>query len=143
MVLSQWQHDMGTIRRTAKLEPAIRHALATERTIDITTTGRRSGLPRRIETWFYRVDDQIYLTGSPGRRDWYANLVQNPEFTFHLKQSVVADLPATASPITDPGEREAVFRRILSDLGGERDLDAWLAGSPLMAVSLGNPDERA
>lgn len=116
------------------MNPNVSRALAKDRTIDITTTGRRSGLPRRIETWIYRMDDEIYLTGSPGRRDWYANLVQSPGFTFHLKQSVVADLPAIAAPITDPAEREAIFRRILRDLGGGRDLDAWLAGSPLMRV---------
>lgn len=130
------------MRKDSDVDPAESQALQSDRIIDITTTGRRSGLPRRIETWFYRVDGQIYLTGSPGRRDWYANLVQNPEFTFHLKQSAVADLPATAAPITDPEEREAIFRRILSDLGGGRDLDAWLAGSPLMAVSFGESQAR-
>src|SRR5919112_6117737 len=106
----------------------VRHALANERTIDITTIGRSTGLPRRIETWFYRVDDQLYLTGAPGRRDWYANLLANPEFTFHLKQSVAADLPARATPITDPEERRAIFARIFSDLGGTQDLEAWLEG---------------
>jgi deazaflavin-dependent oxidoreductase (nitroreductase family) len=113
----------------------VRDALAKDRTIDITTIGRNSGLPRRIETWFYRVDDQIYLTGSPGRRDWYANLLANPDFTFHLKQSVAADLAARATPITDPDERRAIFKRILSDLGGTENLEAWLEGSPLMVVS--------
>jgi hypothetical protein len=117
----------------------VRQALANDRTIDITTTGRSSGLPRRIETWFYWVDDEIYLTGSPGRRDWYANLLTNPDFTFHLKQSVVADLPARATPLTDPEERRAVFERILSDLGGAQDLEAWLAGSPLVSVSFNDP----
>jgi deazaflavin-dependent oxidoreductase (nitroreductase family) len=116
------------------MDERVRQALATDRTIDITTTGRSSGLPRRIETWFYRVDDQIYLTGSPGRRDWYANLLANPDFTFHLKQRVAADLAARATPITDPEERRAIFARILSDLGGSQDLEAWLEGSPLMAV---------
>jgi deazaflavin-dependent oxidoreductase (nitroreductase family) len=116
------------------MDERVRQALASDRTIDITTTGRSSGLPRRIETWFYRVDDQVYLTGSPGRRDWYANLLANPDFTFHLKQSVAADLPARAAPITDPEERRAIFERILSDLGGSQDLEAWLAGSPLAAV---------
>jgi deazaflavin-dependent oxidoreductase (nitroreductase family) len=116
------------------MDERVRQALANDRTIDITTTGRSSGLPRRIETWFYRVDDQMYLTGSPGRRDWYANLLANPNFTFHLKQSVAADLPARATPITDPEERCAIFERILSDLGGTQDLTAWLAGSPLMVV---------
>ena len=108
----------------------VRDALARDRTIDITTIGRNSGLPRRIETWFYRVDDQIYLTGSPGRRDWYANLLANPGFT-----SVAADLPARATPITDPDERRATFERILSDLSGTEDPGAWLEGSPLMVVA--------
>jgi deazaflavin-dependent oxidoreductase (nitroreductase family) len=116
------------------MDERVRDALANDRTIDITTIGRASGLPRRIETWFFRVDDQIYLTGSPGRRDWYANLLANPGFTFHLKQSVAADLPARATPITDPEERRAIFERILSDLDGIHNLGAWLAGSPLMVV---------
>ena len=116
------------------MDERVRQALATDRTIDITTTGRSSGLPRRIETWFHRVDDQIYLTGSPGRRDWYANLLTNPDFTFHLKQSVSADLPARATPITDREERRAIFARILANLDGSQNLEAWLEGSPLMVV---------
>ncbi len=118
------------------MDETIRQALAKDRTIDITTNGRSSGLPRRIETWFYRVDDQIYLTGSPGRRDWYANLLTNPDFTFHLKQSASADLPARAATITNPDIRRAIFSRILGDLGGARDLEAWMAGSPLMAITI-------
>jgi F420H(2)-dependent quinone reductase len=117
------------------MDERVRNALANDRTIDITTIGRNSGIPRRIETWFYGVDDQIYLTGSPGRRDWYANLLANPGFTFHLKQSVVADLPAHATPITDREQKRAIFTRILSDLGGSENLEAWLEGSPLMSVS--------
>jgi hypothetical protein len=118
------------------VDTEISRALQTDRTIDITTIGRSSGLPRRIETWFYRVGDAYYLTGSPGRRDWYANLLANPWFTFHLKQSVVADLPARAIPITDPNERRGVFTAILRDLGQPESLEAWLAGSPLAAISL-------
>ena len=116
------------------MDERVHQALAIDRTIDITTTGRSSGLPCRIETWFYRVDDQIYMTGSPGRRDWYANLLANPDFTFHLKQSVGAELPARAIPITDPEKRRTIFERILSDLDATEDLEAWLAGSPLMVV---------
>jgi hypothetical protein len=125
------------------MDERVRRALASDRTIDITRTGRSSGLPRRIETWFYRVGDRIYLTGSPGRRGWYANLLANPDFTFHLKQSVAADLPARATPITDPAQRRAIFDRILSDLGGTQDLEAWLAGSPLVAVGFIGRDEES
>ena len=51
-----------------------------QRTIDITTTGRRTGEPRRIETVFRRVDDVIYLTGIPASRPraWLLNLAANP-----------------------------------------------------------------
>src|SRR5579884_196878 len=114
------------------LDERIRQALERDQTIDITTIGRRSGQPRRIEMWFHNVDGDVYLTGTPGQRDWYANLVAHPSFTFHLKQSVVADLAAQATPVTDPTERRAILDHILHKLGHSNDLAAWLAGSPLV-----------
>lgn len=116
-------------------------ALAQDRVIDITTTGRRSGEPRRIEIWYHRVDGRYYITGTPGRpRDWYANLVAHPEFTFHLKESATADLPATARPITDPAEREKVFTgllALLSDFTSKpgQEYEVWVADSPLVEVT--------
>jgi deazaflavin-dependent oxidoreductase (nitroreductase family) len=131
----------------------IRQALAIDasstledRTIDITTTGRRSGQPRRIEIVFYRLGDDIYLSGipAPKTRDWLANLAAQPRFTFHLKNGVVADLPATAEVITDPAER----RRVLAVFAGEFNrrrgpdspwpeavLDEWAERSPLAKVT--------
>lgn len=38
-----------------------------DRTIDIIKIGRRPGEPRRIEIVFYRLGDDIYLSGIPGR----------------------------------------------------------------------------
>ncbi len=109
-----------------------------ERTVDITTIGRRSGEPRRIETWFYRVDGTVYLSGMPGRRGWAANLEAEPAFTFHLKNGVEADLPAHATEVVDEAERRRIMAELLDDLSGvsdrPRDLDAWVAGSPLFAV---------
>ena len=117
------------------MDDAIRRALASDRTIDITTIGRRSGEPRRIEIWFYRYDGRIFLSGSPGRRDWYANLVAHPEFTFHLKGTVQADLSARARPITDEAERREVVAGILDELGRESgNLEDWVARSPLAEV---------
>ena len=104
-------------------------ALARDRTIDITTIGAKSGRPRRIEIWAWVTNSTVYLTGTPGRRDWYANLAANPEFTFHLKRGVQADLPARAQPIGDPAERRAVFERLRP-----RQVDAWTARSPLVRV---------
>ena len=122
-----------------------------DRTIDITTTGRRSGQPRRIEIVFYRFDDEIYLSGIPGpkTRGWLANLAAHPSFTFHLKHGVVADLPATATGIADPAER----RRVLADFveqfnqrngpdspWPEAVLDEWVERSPLAKVTFADVD---
>jgi deazaflavin-dependent oxidoreductase (nitroreductase family) len=126
------------------VEEAVRQALAHDRTVDITTIGRRSGVPRRIEIWFYRAAGRFYLSGSPGKRDWYANLEANPALTFHLKRSVVADLPATARLVTDEDERRRVFTEIVGDLNQpgnpaglsrQVDLEAWMAGSPLVEIT--------
>ncbi len=114
----------------------IRRALVADRTIDITTTGARSGVPRRIETWRYRVGDRIFLSGRPGRRSWYANLLAHPEFTYHLKGSAQADLAARAHPVTDPERRRAVLSELLAGLGRPGDLERWLADSPLVEVEL-------
>jgi deazaflavin-dependent oxidoreductase (nitroreductase family) len=125
-------------------------ALATDRVIDITTIGRQSGEPRRIEIWFHRLDGKYYITGTPGRpRSWYANLLAHPSFTFHLKQSAAADLLATARPVTDTAEREKVLAGIqerekvlagilapLSEMTNApgQEPAAWVAGSPLVEV---------
>jgi deazaflavin-dependent oxidoreductase (nitroreductase family) len=117
------------------MDERIARALENDRTIDITTTGRNSGLPRRIEIWRYRYDGRTFLSGSPGTRDWFANLLANPEFRFHLKGSAEADLPAVARPITDEAERREVIRGILEDLGrGTGSVEEWVAGSPLVEV---------
>jgi deazaflavin-dependent oxidoreductase (nitroreductase family) len=116
-------------------------ALAQDRVIDITTVGRKTGKPRRIEIWFHRVDGRYYITGTPGHpRDWYANLVANPGFTFHLKESATADLPATARPVTDPVEREKVLTGLLVPLADftrtpGQESEVWVAKSPLVEVT--------
>jgi deazaflavin-dependent oxidoreductase (nitroreductase family) len=122
------------------MDDRIRNALETDRVIDITTSGRQSGEPRRIEIWFHIVGGRIYITGSPGTRDWYANLLADPAFTFHLKGSTQADLPARARPITDGAERQQVLRGIVEGLGRDADLDAWLEGAPLVEVTFDGAD---
>ncbi|HEY3192708.1 MAG TPA: nitroreductase/quinone reductase family protein [Solirubrobacterales bacterium] len=117
------------------MDERVQRALQNDRTIDITTMGRRSGQPRRIEIWMYRYDGRVFLSGGPGRRNWYANLLANPDFTFHLKGSVHADLPAIARPITGEAERREVIGGILEELGrGTGNLDEWVARSPLAEV---------
>src|SRR5262245_26711418 len=122
------------------MDARIRRALETERTIDITTTGRTTGRPRRIEMWFHNLDGRLYLTGTPGTRDWYANLQERPAFTFHLKGTVQADLPARATAIVDPAQRQAILVRLLDRLGRAADLEAWVRESPLVEVEILDPE---
>ncbi len=113
----------------------IKQALRQDKTIDITTIGRKSGLARRIEIWFHNLEGVIYITGRPGKRSWYANMLANPQFTFHLKGSVAADLPATAFPVTDPGERIQILAAITGNMAFSTDLDEWAENSPLVEVT--------
>ena len=114
----------------------ISRALSQDRTIDITTTGKSSGQPRRKEIWFHNLEGRLFITGTPGRRDWYANLVARPEFTFHLKQTTKADLSARATPVVDQEQRREIIAGILRKIGGNRGLESWVAGSPLVEVEL-------
>jgi deazaflavin-dependent oxidoreductase (nitroreductase family) len=118
---------------------AIDAALSRGHTIDITTTGRRSGRPRRIEIVFHNIGGRVYISGIPARnkRDWLLNLEANPDFTFHLKGRLKADLPATARVITDETER----RRVLPDVArkwGRDDLEQMVRYSPLIEVTFPN-----
>jgi deazaflavin-dependent oxidoreductase (nitroreductase family) len=122
------------ISGTGHLDERIQRALARPHRIDITTTGRRSGRPRRIELVFHVIDGKIVISGSPGRRDWYANLVADPHMTFHLKGPIQADLPAIARPITEPAERRQVMEAVARNWGVEDRLEVFVRRSPLVEV---------
>jgi deazaflavin-dependent oxidoreductase (nitroreductase family) len=122
-----------------------------ERTVDITTTGRRSGAPRRIEIGFYRLDDEIYLSGipAPSIRHWLANLAAHPPFTFHLTHGPVVDLPATATVIVDFEERRRVLAHFVEEFNRRQGPDSpwpeallgeWVEHSPLAKVTFAEAD---
>jgi deazaflavin-dependent oxidoreductase (nitroreductase family) len=115
----------------------IRRLLERGGLIDITTTGRRTGRPRRVEIVFHSIDGRIYISGMPSRRkrSWLANLEANPRLTFHLKGPVSADLPARARVVTDEAERRAILRRIAA-AWRRTDVETMVRFSPLIEVLL-------
>ena len=115
---------------------AIQAALDHGHTIDITTLGRRSGKPRRIEIAFHNIDGRIFISGipRPSKRDWLLNLQANPRFTFHLKGRVQADLPALARVIDDGAERRQVLRHVARNWR-RNDLDQMVRYSPLIEAT--------
>ncbi len=119
------------------MDDATRTALSKGQVIDITTTGRKSGLPRRIEIVFHGFDGHVYISGMPRadrRRSWLANLEADPHLILHLKRDVKADLPATARIITDESERRAVLTKVLTAWPSQ-DLEAMVRWSPLVEVT--------
>lgn len=121
-------------------DEAIRDALARGHTIDITTTGRRSGEPRRKEIVFHNIDGRLYISGipRPKKRDWLLNLEADPHLTFHLKETVQADLPATARVIEDEAERRTVLAAVARNWQRD-DLEAMVRESPLIEVTIDRP----
>ena len=117
-------------------DPGVAEALANDLVIDITTIGRSSGEAKRIEIWFHNVDDRYYITGRPGPRSWYANVLANPVIVFHLKESTEADLEGTARAVTDADEKRSVFlsAKKLSEYINEGNVQEWVDGSPLIEV---------
>ena len=107
--------------------------------IDITTTGRKTGEPRRIEIVFHSFGGKVYISGypRPQKRSWLANLEAHPDFTFHLKNDVKADLAATARSITDEAERLPILEEVKSSqtTWDEVSLEDALKMSPLVEVT--------
>jgi deazaflavin-dependent oxidoreductase (nitroreductase family) len=114
----------------------IQNELEHGHTIDITTTGRRSRKPRRIEIVFHNIGGRIYISGipRPEKRDWLVNLEANPALTFHLKGRVSADLPAVARVIDDETERREVLAGVARNWK-RKDLEVMVRYSPLIEVT--------
>ena len=80
--------------------------LAKHRTIDLTTVGAKSGLPRRIEIWWFRFEGRFIITGTPGKRDWLANIRSNSDIIVHVGGE---DLRGVAIEVDDPDFRQRFF----------------------------------
>jgi deazaflavin-dependent oxidoreductase (nitroreductase family) len=114
----------------------VRLELADDPTVDITTTGRQTGLPRRIEIWMLDVDGRFFITGTPGRRDWLANLLAHPSFVVHLKRHAHVDLPARATPLEDAAARRTVLEHLnASWYRTQEPLGVLLDSAPLVEVT--------
>jgi deazaflavin-dependent oxidoreductase (nitroreductase family) len=123
------------------MNDAVRAALTQGGVIDLTTTGRRTSQPRRVEIVFHAVDGRIVISGMPRRekRAWLANIEADPRVTIHLKRGVVADLPGAARVVTDEGERRELLEHVARTWGRD-DVEVMVRYSPLIEVVL---DKRA
>ena len=98
---------------------------ASEPFLYLTTRGRRSGQPHRIEIWFAAHDGRLYLlAGGRERADWVRNLRANPRVTVELgdETRVGAAHVLEAGTADDQLARELLLAKYA---GTEDDLDEW------------------
>jgi deazaflavin-dependent oxidoreductase (nitroreductase family) len=117
------------------MDATVRNALDHSQVIDLTTIGRLSGEPRRIEIFIHNLDG----SGMPvaGRtRAWLRNVADNPAVTLHLKgQLAVADVGGTARVVTDPAERRVLIEGVARNWK-RTDVDVMVEHSPLIEVTV-------
>ncbi|GAA2722459.1 nitroreductase family deazaflavin-dependent oxidoreductase [Cellulomonas aerilata] len=118
------------------MDPSLAEALHRSQVVELTTTGRRSAQPRRVEVFLHELDGRLFVSGmpSPHQRAWLLNVGADPHVTVHLSRHAVADVPALARVIEDPAERrpfiEAAARR-----WNRRDVALMMAQSPLIEIT--------
>ncbi|HJQ72090.1 MAG TPA: nitroreductase family deazaflavin-dependent oxidoreductase [Actinomycetota bacterium] len=103
----------------------------------LTTTGRRSGEPHRIEIWFALVDGVVYLlSGGGDRSDWVRNLEISPDVVLEIGGE---KRTTTARLVADRDEDE-LARRVIVEKYRPRyrgDLDDWGKTSLPVAIDWG------
>lgn len=120
------------------MDDALRAALGRSQVIDLTTTGARTGLARRVEIVLHNFDGGLYLSGMPNRarkRSWLANIEANPAITIHLKGALPTDLPATARAVADATERRTILEKV-ARVWNRTDVTVMVEHSPLVEVSI-------
>ena len=59
--------------------------VASQSTVEITTTGRKSSKPHTKPVWFVYDQGHFYLqSGKEGKSDWYLNLKKNPQLSLKI-----------------------------------------------------------
>jgi deazaflavin-dependent oxidoreductase (nitroreductase family) len=97
--------------------------LAEAREVDIETTGRRSGLPRRTTTWVVVDEGVPYVRSEFGDAGhWYRNALAEPRLGLILDGRRLA---ATSTLVTDPAQWRRVsdgFRTKYGRRSGVREM---------------------
>ena len=104
----------------------------------ITTTGRRTGNPHRIEIWFAGEPDgrTIYML-SYATADWVRNVMADPNVTVRIGDD---EGPATGRVVEAGTDEDALARRLVLakyQQSGSGDLEGWSRSALPVAVDLG------
>jgi deazaflavin-dependent oxidoreductase (nitroreductase family) len=105
----------------------------------LTTIGRVTGQPHRIEIWFAIDRDTLYMLGGGGdRSDWVKNLRRDPSVTVEIG---TGNFHGRARVVVDSAESERA-RALVHDKyapGYRGDLTSWRRRSLPIAVDFESP----
>ena len=91
----------------------------------LSTVGRTSGRPHRIEIWFALHEGTVYLLSGGGERsDWVKNLMASPDVDLEIGGQVRR---TRARPVEPGTPEDATARRLLLEkyAGPGQDLAEW------------------
>ena len=90
----------------------------------LTTIGRRTGRPHRIEIWFAVEDGRVYLlAGGREQSDWVRNLQANAQVTVQLGDETHWGTAQVLQP--DTAEDQRARQLLVGKYRGSDDLDEW------------------
>jgi len=108
--------------------------VADQSTVELTTTGRKSGKPHTKPIWFVYDQGKLYLqSGKEGQTSWYQNLKKNPQMTLKIGTVTVN---GKAKFINDPKETERIH-----ELFSKKYLMARIAGAVGSSIGHGKAVE--
>lgn len=104
--------------------------------IELTTTGRVTGRPHRVEIWFALREATIYvLSGGGNRSDWVRNLTYNSEATIRAGESEYVGVGRIViDKVEERLARDAVFAKYSSLYSG--NLSEWRNSALPIAIDL-------
>ena len=103
----------------------------------LTTIGRKTGRPHRIEIWFALHDGRIYmLSGDGDRADWVKNIRKNGRVRIKVgSRTVEARARIARGGAEDQRARELLDRKYMDWKPGKK-LSSWARGALPVAIDL-------
>ncbi len=111
--------------------------LASQDICYLTTTGRITGRPHRVEIWFALNGHTLYILhgeGGTGMGDWVKNMLRQPNVTVTIAGITFNGL----SRLITEGDEDTLARQLLAQKyrHSEDDLVQWLRDALAVAVDL-------
>jgi len=101
-------------------------------TVELTTTGRKTGKPHTKPVWFVVDEGRIVVqAGKAGKADWYRNLQKNPVVT--VRQGAY-QFRTRATPVADSARVDEIHQLFL-----KKYTSAWLLSFFGSSIGRGRP----